>query len=530
VTAHLRGCKFNSWDDPQMKHMSRCSKVVLAAIIIISGIIGLLRLNSFQVGAFPDDAHYIVLAESISSGQGYRLINFPHAPVEWAFPPGWPLLLSPIVALFPGNYTALKLLSLAFWLASIFLTYRLFAKRIATPYLEILVGLVALNPIAIGFSGMVMSEAAYIFFSLLTLNLFEFWNNQHNSSKNWLLIAVVGIALYTQLIRTIGLSILLTIIGYLLFLRRFRQTGIVVVIIILGLILQLWLNPQSDGSFVSPGYQSQALGSPLTAKISQMWANLQSYMKEIIAGSLVLAFKPSFSSALDKPKIVPFIVNIFVLLLLILGIIRSFRRFQISDLYVGIYFAGVLAFWNPDVPSAQTRYLIPIIPFLYFYLLQGIIWFARWIADKKDRWVTLIVIGLVSPIMLLSLGCNFQDLRDPLRSRSIDLTVGADWVYKKTPQKSVIMARNPITDYLYARRKTVEYPPDGKDIEEYIKVNSVDYIIISPRIPTFGRHTLDDFTKTRLLPVLTANPEKFVKVYTNTAHNVTVYEVHANNR
>jgi hypothetical protein len=70
-----------------MRQNSRYLKIVLVALIFISAVIGLLRFDSFQVGAFSDDAHYIVLAESLASGQGYRLINYPNAPTEWAFPP-----------------------------------------------------------------------------------------------------------------------------------------------------------------------------------------------------------------------------------------------------------------------------------------------------------------------------------------------------------------------------------------------------------------------------------------------------------
>ena len=83
-------------------------KYILAIFVIISTFLGFLRFNSLQLGTSYDDAHYIILAESLSSGQGYELINFPRPQIERAFPPGWPILLTPFKFRFPGNYAVLK--------------------------------------------------------------------------------------------------------------------------------------------------------------------------------------------------------------------------------------------------------------------------------------------------------------------------------------------------------------------------------------------------------------------------------------
>ena len=95
------------------------SQRFLVMLISICALFGLVRFDSIQVGTFYDDGRYIILAESIATGQGYRLINFPYAPAEEAFPPGWPLLLAPFTHFFPGNYTLLKVLSFLFVLATI---------------------------------------------------------------------------------------------------------------------------------------------------------------------------------------------------------------------------------------------------------------------------------------------------------------------------------------------------------------------------------------------------------------------------
>lgn len=514
-----------------MKQKSRYSRIVLVALIFISAVIGLLRFDSFQVGAFSDDAHYIVLAESLASGQGYRLINYPNAPTEWAFPPGWPVLLSPLSALFPGNYGVLKLFSFALWFASLLILYRLFAKRIETPYLEILIALIALNPGMLGISGMVMSEAAYLFFSVLTLYLFEGWVSHQDKAKGWLfLVAFAVTALYTQLIRTMGLSILLALIAYLLLSRRFRQAGVVTVIFFLGMLPQFWLNSQSGGSLISPGYQSQVFNnSSISTKLEQIWANVQNYSSEMIANSLIPIFGPNITSALDRLGIgiASSLLNISILLLIALGVVLSLKRFRISELYVFSFFVGVLAFWNPDVGSAQGRFLIPIIPFLHFYFLQALIWSVRNVV-KTDKRTVLAVVGSTSLIMLILLARNVQDWRNPIRNRITDLSIGTIWISENTPTDSIVMARDPVPDYLYAHRRTVAYPTDEQDVEEYIRVNGVDYIIVSPKLQTPRSNELGNYVETRLFPVFSLNQDRFRPVYKNATHNVTVYEYLSN--
>ena len=49
----------------------RYSTLFLILLIIASATFALLRFDSLQVGTSYDDAHYIILAESLASGQGY---------------------------------------------------------------------------------------------------------------------------------------------------------------------------------------------------------------------------------------------------------------------------------------------------------------------------------------------------------------------------------------------------------------------------------------------------------------------------
>ena len=88
--------------------------LVVAALVAGVGAIYVLRLDA-AAGLFVDDAWYIVLAQSLVQGDGFRLISSATTPILPAFPPGFPMLLAPVLAVtpnFPDNVAALKAVSI----------------------------------------------------------------------------------------------------------------------------------------------------------------------------------------------------------------------------------------------------------------------------------------------------------------------------------------------------------------------------------------------------------------------------------
>lgn len=509
-----------------MQQTHRFSKYILIIFISISAALGTMRFNSLQLGASYDDAHYIILAESLSSGQGYQLINFQRPQMERAFPPGWPILLAPLTFLFPGNYTILKLFSLLLWLASILLTYKLFSRRIESPHLEIVTGLVALNPLLVGTSVTVMSESAYLFFSLLALNFFDTWAGKAGGKKDWLIILIAAAALYTQFIRTIGISLSIALVLYLLFTRRFREVGLAIGVFIAGALLQTWINLRNGGSVISASYQSQVFNSSVIEKIGQMGSNALGYFDEVLAGSLMPIFGSQVTSLLSNfgLQALPMTINIIILLLIVLGMALSRKKIQLMDVYFIIYVLGILAFWNPKVGSVKARFLIPIIPFLYFYLIQGITWVIAKLTRSKIILGTRIAAGLGVMIALTLLARNLQDWRNPVMEQMTDLSVGTSWVAENAPSDAIVMVNEPVPAYVHVQRKTIGYPNAGQELEKYLNNQGIDYIVISPKLQSPRTTELDEFTEEQVLPILNSAPEKFVVMYLNPEYNVTVYK------
>ncbi|MBC7879134.1 MAG: hypothetical protein H7Y59_18335 [Anaerolineales bacterium] len=508
--------------------MNRFSKYFLIIIITISGILALMRSVSLQIGTSYDDAHYIILAESLSSGQGYQLINFPRPQIERAFPPGWPILLAPFTLLFPSNYSILKLFSLALGLASIFLVYKLFSKRLSSPYLEILTGFVALNPLLIGTSVTVMSESAYLFFSLLALVMFDSAGHAFSVTnktavyKPALHIAVAIFAFYTQLIRTVGISLIIALVIYLLLTRRFREVGITIFVFIAGTLLQLWIN----GTILSTGYQSQMFNSSIIEKINQVFSNFVGYYNEVLTGALIPIFGSRLDSFLENYRLqfVPLILNILILLIILWGMVISKPKLEWMHIYFIVYILAILAFWNPRVGSVKARFLIPIIPFLYFYFIQGLRWGINKLTRDNIVYTTRITVSVAGVIALLLLARNLQDWRNPIKNQMTDLSIGTNWISQNAPSDAIVMVNEPVPAYIHVQRKTIGYPNDNQDLEKYLNNQGIDYIVVSPKLQSPRTTKLDEYTEAQILPVLMSNPERFIVVYNNSEYNVTVYQ------
>lgn len=503
--------------------MNYLKKYFLPIIICISAILAVLRFDSLQIGTSYDDAHYIILAESLASGQGYQLINFPRPQLERAFPPGFPLLLTPLTFLFPNNYSVLKLFSLVLWLASIYLIYKLFSKRLPSPYFEILITLVALNPLLIGTSVTVMSESAYLFFSLLAIyvgHAFSMTTSiiEKSGYKPDLRIILVSIFIfYTLLIRTIGISLFISFIVYLLLIKKFRETFITCIVLIIGLFLQARIT----GSFLSTGYQSQVFNSSIPEKIGQVWSNIIGYYNEVISSSLIPVFGSRLDSILENYGLgfIPFFFNIIILFIIVWGIFATKPKLEWMHIYFVIYVLGILAFWNPDVGSVKARFLIPILPFLYFYFLNGTKFFVEKIPQSKRIAATLAIL-LSIPLLVR----NIQDVINPIKNQITDLSIGASWGAENASLDSIIMVNEPVPAYPHVQRKTINFPKQNQDLIRYLDNQGIDYIIISPLLQSPRSLDLEPVIENEILPTLESSPDVFILVYENIKHNVFVYQ------
>lgn len=507
-------------------------RLILFVVFITSAAIYGLSIDTFQVGTYHDDAHYVVLAESLASGRGYWLTNGPVPQMERFFPPGYPLLLGGLVWLFPQNLNVLKVLSAAFCLGSVALVYALLkVKHFRSHDIFIIAGLTALHPTLAGTSGMVMSEPAYLFLSMLSLHFMEQWLEGKVSLRRHISLGFV-LAL-TTLTRTPGILLLIVALARQFYRKRFVSGIIILIGFLIAYSPYIIFNLQHGGGLFSTGYQEQLEGGgSLGTKVASMGENLGAYVNDVLPHYILPLFGPRLTTLVSDTGLlsVLFVIKGFLLLMIFVGFFKSIKRFPLINAYVAFYSLALLQVNYPWVDNVQARYIIPISPFVMLYLLAGI----KLVLNALSRFLTrnthftYTATRLIAAVLLLLyLGRGVQGVLDPVRNRITDISIGSEWFGSNASTGAVIMCRDPVSRYLYIRRPTVGYPTtkDAGRILEYIDFNKVDYILIAPKLQTPRTIELDEYTEEYLLPAVLALPNRFVRVYENDQNNVTVYRV-----
>jgi hypothetical protein len=173
----------------------------------------------------------------------------------------------------------------------------------------------------------------------------------------------------------------------------------------------------------------------------------------------------------------------------------------------------------------ESAFFIPIIPLLYFYFLQGMNWAIAKLARNRISLGTGIAAVLTVIIALTLLARNIQDWRNPIMNQTTDLSIGASWVAENAATDAIIMVNEPVPAYVHVRRQTIGFPRQGgQDLEKFLINQGIDYIIIAPRLHSPRTTELDEYIEERVLPVINSAPDRFIMVYSNPEHNVTVYQ------
>ncbi|MFC2174029.1 hypothetical protein ACFLU6_15630, partial [Acidobacteriota bacterium] len=120
-----------------------------------------------EISPIPDSTAYLLLAESLITGQGYSSIyhvgNSPHATYPFVFP----VILAPLVGLFGRILWLSKGLIALFAFASVVLCYRLFKGRVGHEKALVIAALTGLHPIFGNYAHAILTEVPFLCFTLL---------------------------------------------------------------------------------------------------------------------------------------------------------------------------------------------------------------------------------------------------------------------------------------------------------------------------------------------------------------------------
>lgn len=412
--------------------------------------------NSLQVGQHVDDASYVMLAQSLLTGHGYSQIAYPDNPPESKYPPLLSLLIAPFLWLTGGALWATRLPALLCALASLPVLYALLRRLLPGQQPWLLLAVVALHPVIVGYAGMAMTEAPSLLltWAALLLLLPSLGALQQRSGDRASLPAseavsaapdrlspkaaaalgfLLGLGL---LLRTDAIALAAAVLFCLLLSRQWRAT-LYVLVMMIAIYFPWHYHVSHLGASAGMSYLSELRTgwwdpSPLPLRL---WHGLTRYTFDAIPQIVGLIFGTTLEAKAASLGLAPAIVASKVLLglLVLLGFVRSWRT---SPLVISLFVLVRLAMLVPW--PLQTRYLLPLLPFLILYLLSGL----SWLIDPLPRlsFSARAQHAVLALLLIFALGRDALLVTRPPSLLYPDLRRGGQMIREHVPADAVVAA------------------------------------------------------------------------------------------
>jgi hypothetical protein len=354
----------------------RWSAVVTVAVALA---LGVFAMNPLPIGAFHDDARYLLLARSIAEGTGYRFVLTPGAPAGTHFPPAFPLVLASlwkIAPAFPASETLFKLLNAFMLPLAAFATYSFARVRGGlAPWAACAVALAFAGSVPVLFlDGVLFAEPFFIAALMGALLLCErSLRGQTDDRDSWPLYGLAfaaGVAIGgVTMIRTLGIALGVGL-AVTLVLRRewkrlaFSMAGIGVLVVP----WQLWT--MMHGGEIPP-----IVSGDLGTYGSWVGAALHTEGNGFVARVAVENLK-GFAILLelfDVAGVMAAVVAVPLVIALAIGARRLYRSAPVSVASAAAYLLVVLI-W----PGTPDRFLWPMWPLLLTGVACGASEIVKW--------------------------------------------------------------------------------------------------------------------------------------------------------
>jgi hypothetical protein len=445
-----------------------------------------------------DFSMYIMNAINIVKGTPYSQTGYIYNPdVAFygppAYPPVFPLMLSPFISIWGINLQVLKLPGIFCFIGVlIFLNNKILPKNLSLVSKFIcLIGL-GLYPFFFFLSESIISDFPFLLLSYIALNRI---NNQlaHSAkeSLNWVQYLVTGFLIYLAYgTRSVGL-ILLPVAFLFSLLQNKKITTSLVVIFCVALLLivgQSLLIPQTGAYF---DQFPKSLSGIISTILKSIW-----YYLALFVGIF---------------SIKNFTVQLIVFLIMvggfILGLIIRFKKGISSfDLFYLIYLA-LLLIW----PSYQDwRFLVPIIPLYFLYITEG---FDRLFDSIQLSWLRKTLPYIMLSCLIIFYASTYivafpRPISDIEKKETNEIF---QFIRTETNSDDVILFFKPRVLVLFTQRKSVAIaiPSPNGDTLERMKELGVSIVILRLNYAFEDQPELSQLISTHLgnFQLLFENPE-----------------------
>lgn len=430
----------------------------LTAVLVL--LAAMHAIEPLPIGVFYDDAQYLVLAKALATGQGYRFINLPGAPLATHFPPGYPAFLAllwRIAPAFPENVALFKFANAVLLAAVGALTGELARRTLGLPRplaaATALAGAATIPSLVL--SSAIMSEPLFLALLIPLLMWAERVTMDLDSPAPLRRAVLLGVAIAAvALIRTHGIALAGAVLLTYVARRRYREAAACAAATLV--VIAPWLFWVAAHNDALPPLVRGAYGS-YTAWLAAGWRSWGIHLLVVtvpdnvatIGMSVVRSIVPKGSAGADA------LVGGGFALLTVVGVASAWRRMRVTTLFVAGYL-GIVLVW----PFSPLRFVWGIWPLLMLFPAAGLV-AARESEFVRQRRAARPVVGaLAAAVALGIIAFNVQGYANAwwssnARFHARRVLPQLAWVAQRTAPNDVVGSDAEAAVYLYTGRRAV---------------------------------------------------------------------------
>ena len=403
------------------------------------------------------------IAHRVSYMQSNYIFNSQNPAVgPRAFPPVYPLLLSPIYVAFGLNLTAMKVENIALFLAFLFVFYQLIRDELPFAYAAAGIAIVGLNPAEWVLKDGIQSEVAFFFF-LYSCLLFIKRTYESNSRKLTIRKAVfLGFLIYLCYgTRTIGIMLIPALLLYeLVHFRTLTRYTVAAIVVFSSLYVVQHALGSTDGGYAD--------------MLKRIWIQPHAIIGSVL--DYTRALSAFWAREADKPLRLALFFCVSSL-----AAIGYFRRLwnqaTVWEFYLPLHLV-ISVLW--PYPGG-LRYLLPIIPLYVTYSLMGFYHLAASWSWRREAFAGACLLCVIAIAYVHSYATtDFGPFREGISTKE-----AADffrYVSNETDRDAIFIFRKPKALGLFGRRRAAVYPLDGTDSQNWHYIMSIHaaYLVDAP--------------------------------------------------
>jgi hypothetical protein len=351
-----------------------------ATVGLVTLCIAMAVVRPYVIGAFHDDAIYVILGRALATGAGYRYLHLPGTPHATHYPPGYPALLALLWRLspqFPDNVLLFERANACLLGVAGAVGYTLVRRstRLPAPWAAVVAILGTATVPSLALATVILSESLFLAVLLGALVASEAAVEHRDAADRWDATAPVIAGLLcgaVGLVRTVGIVVVPAAIAVCL-IRRRPRAALVIGAVSLAMVLpwQLWvwrhsaeLAPVLQGEYGSySGWLTGALGRH---GLGFAFRTAQQNVSDTVA-MLEIQFAPQL------PLIVKRMAIAASAALTMAGLARMVRTAPVTAAFAVLY-AGEVVFW----PFPPFRFVWAVWFLIVLVMATGAIALWEW--------------------------------------------------------------------------------------------------------------------------------------------------------